>query len=116
MTYYTTNRAVGVLLTSGRRMRSTDRSVQLWTLPVHRGEKDRKLSALCSVSGSTLTCGHKLWVMTDRATAQIQADEAQFLCGVARFSLRDKLLGRLPKEVSRAWLTIRKPRGRPRTL
>ncbi len=38
-----------------------------------------------------VTCGHELWIVTERMRSWIQADEISFLCRVAGLSLRDRV-------------------------
>ena len=40
-----------------------------------------KLSIYLSIHVPTLTCGHELWVATERMRLQVQAAEMSFLCG-----------------------------------
>lgn len=37
----------------------------------------------------TLTCGHELWIVTERTRLWIQGAEVNFICRVPRLSLRD---------------------------
>lgn len=49
-----------------------------------------KLSIDRSVYVPTLTCGHELWVATERRRSGIQAAEMSFLRRVAGLSLRER--------------------------
>ncbi|KAK3562076.1 hypothetical protein QTP86_027184, partial [Hemibagrus guttatus] len=49
-----------------------------------------KLSVYQSIYVPTLTCGHELWVMTERIKSRIQVAEMSFLRRVAGRSLRDR--------------------------
>jgi len=93
---------LGVLFTSEGKMKwEMDRRIgvvsavmrALYRPVVVKRELSRKpkLSIYRSIYISTLTYGHKLWVVTERTTFWIQAAETSFLRKVARFSLRDRV-------------------------
>ena len=100
---------LGVLFTSeGRMEREIDRRIgaaaavmrSLYRSVVVKRELSRKakLSIYRSIYVPTLTCGHELWVMTERIRSRIQAAEMSFLRRVAGRSLRDRVRSSVTRE------------------
>ena len=100
---------LGVLFTSeGRMEREIDRRIgaasavmqSLYRTVVVKKELSRKakLSIYRSIYVPTLTCGHEIWVMTERTRSRIQAVEMSFLRRVAGRSLRDRVRSSVTRE------------------
>ncbi|KAK3517849.1 hypothetical protein QTP70_020994 [Hemibagrus guttatus] len=100
---------LGVLFTSeGRMDREIDRWIgaaaavmrSMYRSVVVKKELSRKakLSIYQSIYVPTLTYGHELWVMTERARSWIQAAEMSFLRRVAGHSLRDTVRSSVTRE------------------
>ncbi len=100
---------LGVLFTSERRVeREFDRQIcaasavmrSMYRSVVMKKELSckAKLSIYRSIYIPTLTYGHELWVMTERTSSRIQADEMSFLRRVAGRSLRDRVRSSVTRE------------------
>ena len=63
-----------------------------WSFVVKRELSQKaKLSVYRSIFVPALTCGHELWVVTEKMRLRIQATEMSFLRRVAGLSLRDRV-------------------------
>ncbi|KAK3534690.1 hypothetical protein QTP86_020345 [Hemibagrus guttatus] len=100
---------LGVLFTSeGRMDREIDRRIgaaaavmwsMYWSVVVKKELSQKaKLSIYQSIYVPTLTCGHVLWVTTERIRSRIQAAEMSFLHRVAGCSLRDRVRSSVTRE------------------
>ncbi|TWW62225.1 hypothetical protein D4764_04G0008720 [Takifugu flavidus] len=118
---------LGVLFTSeGRMDQGVDRrigaaSAVIWTL--HRSvvvkrelSQKAKLSIYRSIFVPTLTCGHELWVMTERTRSRVQVAEMSFLRRVAGLSLRDRVSSAIQEDLGVEPLLLRVERSQMRWL
>ncbi|KAK0152442.1 putative uncharacterized transposon-derived protein F52C9.6 [Merluccius polli] len=100
---------LGVLFTSeGRMEREIDRRIGVasavmrtlhGSVAVKRELSQKaKLSIYQSIFVPALTCGHELWVVTERTRSRVQAAKMNFLRRVAGLSLRDRVRSSVIRE------------------